>query len=88
MMGDMDWRFPGTPGTTIRFQEGRQEDYNGVQGLSDFSGPPAPPAPPFCSQVQEGKQEEILMEHRPGDFPGLQAPVSASQATRRETAGD
>ena len=46
MTGDKDWRFPGTPGRTIRFPWGARGDHDGRQGRAISRNPrqrqPAP----------------------------------------------
>ena len=77
MMRDNDWRFPGTPGSTIHFSSYKQRDNtrdnDGRQGLAVCRGLPA--APP---RLQAGRQQD----------PRNTILRSSYKATRSETTGD
>ena len=89
MVGEKDWRFHGTTGTSIRdCQAARKEKetrscYHWKQRLM-ISRDPRHHYPVL--KLKERGQQGILMGHK--NFPGPPAPRSGSQVTRRETGGD
>ena len=60
MMGDKDWQFAGTPGSTIRFSSFKMQkgDYVWRQGLAICRNPRRHHT---VLKLQEGRQEETMM---------------------------